>query len=66
MVHSANASKTRLWSFEDEILHDMSAEEIRQIPPGGEHSIAWNLLIAASVVVSIPTVVIFGLVQRYI
>lgn len=32
----------------------------------GEHNVAWNLLIAASVVVSIPTVIIFGLVQRYI
>jgi multiple sugar transport system permease protein len=32
----------------------------------GEHSIAWNLLIAASVTVSIPTIIIFGLVQRYI
>jgi ABC-type glycerol-3-phosphate transport system permease component len=32
----------------------------------GEHSIAWNLLIAASVVVSIPTIIIFGLVQRYL
>lgn len=32
----------------------------------GEHSIAWNLLIAASVAVSIPTIIIFGLVQRYI
>ncbi|MCC6805476.1 MAG: carbohydrate ABC transporter permease [Anaerolineae bacterium] len=32
----------------------------------GEHHIAWNLLIAASVVVSIPTIIIFGLVQRYI
>jgi len=31
-----------------------------------EHRIAWNLLIAASVAVSIPTIVIFGLVQRYI
>lgn len=32
----------------------------------GEHHIAWNLLIAASVVVSVPTIIIFGLVQRYI
>ena len=32
----------------------------------GEHNIAWNLLIAASVVVSVPTIIIFGLVQRYI
>lgn len=32
----------------------------------GEHNVAWNLLIAASVVVSVPTIIIFGLVQRYI
>ena len=31
-----------------------------------EYRVEWNLLIAASVVVSIPTVVLFGLVQRYI
>lgn len=31
-----------------------------------EHRVAWNLLIAASVAVSIPTILIFGLVQRYI
>lgn len=31
-----------------------------------EHRVAWNLLIAASVAVSIPTIFIFGLVQRYI
>ena len=32
----------------------------------GENSIAWNLLIAASVIVSIPTIILFGLIQRYI
>lgn len=31
-----------------------------------ENRIAWHLLIAASVAVSIPTILIFGLVQRYI
>jgi multiple sugar transport system permease protein len=31
-----------------------------------EHRVAWNLLIAASVAVSVPTIIIFGLVQRYI
>ena len=31
-----------------------------------ENRIAWHLLIAASVAVSIPTIIIFGLVQRYI
>jgi len=43
MVHSAKVTKSKLWSFEDELLDDMSAEEIRQVPPGGEHSIAWIL-----------------------
>ena len=43
MVHSAKVTRSRLWSFEDELLHDMSLEEIRQIPAGGEHSIAWIL-----------------------
>ncbi len=31
-----------------------------------EHSVAWNLLIAASVAVSVPTILLFGFVQRYI
>lgn len=31
-----------------------------------EHRVAWNLLIAASVAVSVPTIILFGLVQRYI
>lgn len=43
MVHSAKMTKSNLWSFEDELLHDMTDEEIRQIPPGGEHSVAWIL-----------------------
>jgi hypothetical protein len=43
MVHSAKASKTQLWSFEDELLNDMTDEEVRQIPATGEHSITWIL-----------------------
>jgi hypothetical protein len=43
MVHSARVSKAKLWSFEDELLDDMSEVEIRQVPAGGEHSIAWIL-----------------------
>ncbi len=43
MVHSARVSKANLWSFEDELLNDISEEEVRQIPTGGEHSIAWIL-----------------------
>src|SRR5512133_1612525 len=41
MVHSAKVSRSKLWSFEDELLNDMTDEEVRQIPAGGEHSIAW-------------------------
>ena len=31
-----------------------------------QNRVVWNLLIAASVAVSVPTIIIFGLVQRYI
>ena len=44
MVHSARVARAGLWSFEDELLQDMTPSEIRQIPPNGEHSIAWIIL----------------------
>lgn len=43
MIHSGKVSKSKLWSFEDELLNDMTGQEVRQIPAGGEHSIAWIL-----------------------
>jgi hypothetical protein len=43
MVHSVKVAKSTLCSFEDELLRDMTNEEIRQIPVGGEHSVAWIL-----------------------
>jgi hypothetical protein len=46
MVHSAKVSKTKLWSFEDEVLNDTTEAQIRCIPPGSSsngHSIAWIL-----------------------
>ena len=43
MVHAAKSSRSRLWSFEDELLEGLGEAEIRQIPAGGEHSIAWIL-----------------------
>jgi hypothetical protein len=64
-LHSATmATKealTETWSFEDEVLDDMTEEQIRRIPRNGEHSVAWiiwhiarceditmNLLVAGS------------------
>jgi hypothetical protein len=41
MLHSQKVAQTETWSFEDEILNDMSEERIRCIPQGGEHSTAW-------------------------
>ena len=54
-------AQSELWSFEDEILNDMSEEQIRRIPRNCEHSVAWciwhiarikdvtmNLLVASS------------------
>ncbi|NIS79816.1 MAG: DinB family protein, partial [Anaerolineales bacterium] len=41
MVHSAKVDPSQGWSFEDEILNDMTEDQIRRIPRVGEHSIAW-------------------------
>lgn len=43
MLHSSDMEQTTMWSFEDEVLQDMSTEQIRCIPQGREHSIAWIL-----------------------
>jgi hypothetical protein len=61
MLHSAKMAHTESWSFEDEVLNDMPEEQIRRIPQGVEHSVAWliwhiarceditmNLLVAGS------------------
>jgi hypothetical protein len=61
MLHSAMMAQTEPWSFEDEILDDMTEEQIRRIPRNCEHSVAWiiwhiarceditmNLLVAGS------------------
>jgi hypothetical protein len=41
MLHSASMAQTESWSFADEILADMSEEQIRRIPQNCEHSVAW-------------------------
>jgi hypothetical protein len=41
MLHSARMANTEPWSFEDDVFNDLTNEQIRQIPQGDEHSIAW-------------------------
>ena len=41
MVHAAQMSKAGLWSFEDEALEGVSKQQMRMIPTGCNHSIAW-------------------------
>ncbi len=41
-LHSAQMAGTEPWSFEDEILDDLTEEQFRRIPENEEHSIAWN------------------------
>jgi hypothetical protein len=41
MLHSAKMANVGLWSYEDEILHDVDEVQIRRIPHGREHSILW-------------------------
>jgi hypothetical protein len=41
MLHSAKMAQTEAWSFEDEVLNDMSEERVRRIPRNCEHSVAW-------------------------
>lgn len=61
MLHSAKMAQTEPWSFEDQVLDDMTEEQIRRIPRNCEHSVAWliwhiarceditmNLLVAGS------------------
>ena len=61
MLHSAKMAQTEAWSFEDQVLNDMTAEQIRRIPRNCDHSVAWliwhiarceditmNLLVAGS------------------
>jgi hypothetical protein len=61
MLHSVKMAQSEPWSFEDEILDDMTEEQIRRIPRDCEHSVAWciwhiariedvtmNLLVAGS------------------
>ena len=41
LLHSQKMTPTEPWSFEDEVLDDLTDAQIRQVPPGSEHSVAW-------------------------
>lgn len=43
MVHSQQMSQAASWSFEDEVLRGMTEQQIRSLPAGSEHSVAWIL-----------------------
>lgn len=43
VVHSARIAEPDAWSFEDEVLNDMSEENFRRIPKPGVNSIAWHI-----------------------
>jgi len=41
MVHSSKLSRAKLYSFEEEILSDVNEKDMRLIPKGYSHSMAW-------------------------
>ncbi len=43
MLHSFKMAQHEPWSFEDEILNDMTEKQVRRIPRNCEHSVAWCL-----------------------
>ena len=43
MLHTASLALGSRWSFQDEISSDLTDEQLRQIPHGRLHSIAWLL-----------------------
>lgn len=42
-LHARAMAGTEPWSLEDEVLEGLSPEDLRRLPPGGEHSLAWLL-----------------------
>ena len=66
MVHSGKMAKSGLWSFEDEILSELTNDQIRIIPAGGEHSIAWILLHIARIEDITMNMLVAGTAQLFI
>jgi hypothetical protein len=66
MVHSGKMTDFRLWSFEDEVLNGMTDNQIRCIPPKGEHSIAWILFHLARIEDITMSMLVAGTSQVFI
>lgn len=60
MVHSGSMVETDFWSFEDEVLADITDEAFRQIPQNEEHSVAWNLFHIARIEDIVANMLIAG------
>ena len=41
MLHSAKMARNTSWSFEDTVFDSMTDEQLRRMPPHGEHSVLW-------------------------
>ncbi|MCP4360830.1 MAG: DinB family protein [Chloroflexi bacterium] len=42
-LHSTQITQLETWSYVDDLLNDMTENQIRHIPPNSEHSAAWLL-----------------------
>lgn len=68
MVHAKKMSGTKLWSFEDEVLNGIAAEQFRCIPAGrptSGHSIAWILFHLARIEDITMNVLVAGTPQLF-
>jgi len=63
MVHSAKMARTKLHSFEDEILNGLTDDQIRRMV--GEHSIAWILLHIARIEDIVMNMLVAGTEQLF-
>ena len=42
-LHAREMGQTKPWSYQDEVLEGLAADDLRVVPAGEEHSIAWLL-----------------------
>ena len=65
MVHPLQVSRMDVWSFEDELWHDLTEESVCVIPPKGEHSIAWIIFHLARIEDITMNMLVAGKPQLY-